>query len=411
MLATAKRPAHLRCRTVKEVGVGQLVGGRVAARAVLAVQAVQVSVKHAVRRTPLVKVGESALRTSGLHPLCVRSWQASSSSGEAARCVKGTSGAPRHTSNARATRMAASAYGVLGLPDGAAPEAVRQAYKRVVLAAHPDRVRTALRRAALFTLVMAALMRRCGTGRHVRAVRPGASRVCNAIRRALAARAPERRVTRGAVSRRCVLTRGHADPKTRAAHDEALRASGGSGGGGGARAVTVHGQTCGRELSQRGVVRGVTVVTHGQTGPPPRPAAPAPAELEPPLTEAECAEREQAAARDALTAGDAALAAGDHAAAVAAYTRAVRTASAGGYAAAAAHAARADAHAAAGDWRRALTDAEEAAALEPAWSAAHERCGRAWAALGDDVEAARAFETAARLGDAAPQRDNMLQNA
>lgn len=36
-----------------------------------------------------------------------------------------------------------SAYGVLGLPDGAAPDAVRQAYKRVVLGAHPDRVRRA----------------------------------------------------------------------------------------------------------------------------------------------------------------------------------------------------------------------------------------------------------------------------
>ena len=39
--------------------------------------------------------------------------------------------------------MTTSAYSVLGLPDGAAPEAVRQAYKRVVLTAHPDRVRAA----------------------------------------------------------------------------------------------------------------------------------------------------------------------------------------------------------------------------------------------------------------------------
>ena len=39
--------------------------------------------------------------------------------------------------------MTTSAYGVLGLPDGAAPKAVRQAYKRVVLLAHPDRVRAA----------------------------------------------------------------------------------------------------------------------------------------------------------------------------------------------------------------------------------------------------------------------------
>ena len=43
-------------------------------------------------------------------------------------------------------RMTASAYGVLGLADGAAPEAVRLAYKRVVLAAHPDRVRFAVSR-------------------------------------------------------------------------------------------------------------------------------------------------------------------------------------------------------------------------------------------------------------------------
>ena len=48
--------------------------------------------------------------------------------------------------------MAVSAYGVLGLPDGAAPDAVRQAYKRVVLGAHPDRVRCARRAPAAHAL-------------------------------------------------------------------------------------------------------------------------------------------------------------------------------------------------------------------------------------------------------------------
>ena len=227
--------------------------------------------------------------------------------------------------------------------------------------------------------------RRCQV-RARRAARGGLSRSrCNA---------------RGADASRAALWLVAADADARAAHDDALRAAGAVlDGGNGARAVTVHGQTCGRALSQRGVVRGVTVVTHGQTGPPPAARAPAPATQEPPLTEEECSAREEAAVRDALAAGDAALAAGDHAAAVSAYTKAVRAASAGGYAAAAAHAGRADAFAAAGDWRRALADAEECIALEPASAAAHARCGRAWAALGEPDEAAHAFDAAAQLGD------------
>ena len=307
---------------------------------------------------------------------------------------------------ARSRRMTTSAYGVLGLPDGAAPKAVRQAYKRVVLTAHPDRVRphalSALRRSrarssrrdgtqggtcAQFDRVQAAYATLSGAG--LRRPRPR----CHAAAVV---------THRGANAPRAVLWLAAADPDARAAHDDALRAAGAAlEGGNGARAVTVHGQTCGRALSQRGVVRGVTVVTHGQTGPPPQARAPAPAPQEPPLTEAECAAREEAAVRNALAAGDAALAAGDHAAAVSAYTTAVRSASAGGYAAAAAHAGRADAWAAAGDWRRALADAEEAVALEPGSAAAHARCGRAWAALDEHDEAARAFNAAARLGDTA----------
>jgi tetratricopeptide (TPR) repeat protein len=203
---------------------------------------------------------------------------------------------------------------------------------------------------------------------------------------------------RCAVSRAADASPGRPDPAAREAHDEALSAQGSAPV---APGVTVHGQRCTRGLSQWGLARGVTVVTHGQTGPPRRPTAPPPADEAPPLTEAEWAASAAAAARAALAAADAALAAGDAEGAVQLYTRVLRAASAGAQecdsSVAAAYAGRADAHAAAGDWRRALADAEDAAAAQPVWAAAHERCGRAAAKLGLAQDAEQAFARAAAL--------------
>jgi tetratricopeptide (TPR) repeat protein len=166
----------------------------------------------------------------------------------------------------------------------------------------------------------------------------------------------------------------------------------------------VHGQTGGHAVSQRGVARGVTVVTHGQTGPSRRPRADAEAEDEQgAVTEDEWVAAAADGARAALADGRAALAAGDAPGAVRLFTRAVQAVAAdgkdAGVDATEVYAARAEARAAAGDLPRAFADAVEAALADHEGIASCMRCGRIADALGKWDDAIQWYERAEALGD------------
>jgi hypothetical protein len=130
----------------------------------------------------------------------------------------------------------------------------------------------------------------------------------------------------------------------------------------------VQGQTGGHGVSQHGVVAGVTVTLHGQTGPPARQQQQAGDDSAQVDAVGEAASRAHELVSQAQ-AGRAAAASGNHEAAVASFTRALRACAAGdvtqgtGVTRNSLYAARSASYAALGDHRRAQADAAEAAEL------------------------------------------------